>query len=374
MAFDQQRVGAGLRQRDRADVAAGVVEVTRTEHERAIGVDQAPCDVAAAAGGDVEVPLLAGRHGKLVGVGAVGRAERGADRAAVGDHGGGAQVQQPEAVGATDRRGGLDGERVAAGGQVEDAAAVVRITLTERPVGDDRPAVGAGQVPAQVVAVAAGAGEVLRGQRVEVDPLGVGQGEGPAVVLARRPQRVVDGRTQRQGRQHLGRARGDVDRDVVDVVVGAIAAVARTEGHAAVIRRHAVDVVVLDDRDFAATIGREVDRDIAAARGGRHHDAGVVELPVVQAEAGYVERSQPAAVEVQRHVVVVRIGAAVVEGVETDTEAAGQVDLLTELRRRAAGAPDVAVEPSKADAVALVADLGDAQVELGAHRARVDAR
>ena len=378
--LDQQRVVAGLGQRDSAHVVAGrAVHVGRAEHGRAVGVDQPPVHVAAAAGGDVEVPAFIGRAGaELVGVGAVGRAQRAADGGAGHDGRGGRQVDQPEAVGAADGGGSLHGEGVGARGQRDDAIAFGRIALAEGAVGGDHRAIRAGDRPAQVVAVAAGAGEELCCQRVEADEPGLSQRESVPVDLARRAQRGADDVTQHQRGQHLGCAGDDSDRDVVEVVVGEVAAVARAEGQAAVVGRHAADEVVGDDGSFDAAAGREVDRDIAAAAGRRHHDASVVEGSAVQAEArGHqcvqVELCELGAVEVQRDMVVADL--AVVDRVEADAQAASHVHFFAKLRRRAAGAPDTTVEPGKADAVAtrVCVHLGDAQVELGADRARVDA-
>ena len=366
--FHQQRVAAALRQRQR-DVAGRVVEVRRAEHRAAVRRQQPPERVAAAALGDVEVQLVAGRAVEAVGIGLVGRVELAGHGLVDRERGGGAQVEPAEAVGAGNVVGRAHLEGVGAGRQVEDARAVGGIAVAEGLVLHHRPAVGPVQRPAQPVAVAAV--DVDR-QVVEVQPPRLVQRQRELVALAGRAQRGLPHLAQRDRRQRRGRARRHHDGDVVQVVVRAPAAVARAEGGAALGQAQPGDEVVVHDHDLGAALGPQVDRDVAAAVDRGHDDARALPGARVEAQAGHVELGQPGAVEMQRHMVVIAL--AVVRRVEADAEAARQVRFLAEQRRRAAVAPGQRVQPGEADAVALVADLGDAQVEAHLHLRRLHAR
>ena len=191
----------------------------------------------------------------------------------------GAKIQQPITVVAADVVGSLHGQGIGAGLQIENAGAIVGVTSAKRAVGDQVLSARPFQIPAQPVAVMAA--DIHR-EAVEVDALGLGQREGPFVVLARGSQRSADGLAQIERWQHHRGTRRHGYRDVVDIVVGAPAAIARAEGHAAVVGRHPGHEVIGDQRHLGAAIRREVDRNATTPRRRLHDDAGVVKRAAIQ--------------------------------------------------------------------------------------------
>ena len=61
---------------------------------------------------------------------------------------------------------------------------------------------------------------------------------------------------------------------------------------------------------------------------------------------------------------------AIVNGIETHAEAAGEVHFLAELRRGTTITPEVRVQPREADAITLIGYLSNTQVEIDFRRTR----
>ncbi|MCG3170393.1 MAG: hypothetical protein CALGDGBN_01933 [Pseudomonadales bacterium] len=363
--LEQQRVFAvvGQCQRTHILVIRRVVEPRRTEHRAPEGIEQPPACITPAARHDIEEVFLPGHGREAVGVAFVRGIEAAAHRGVGRKLGGLCQIEQPESVAAG---AAVDAEHVVPGAQVEHAQSFGRIAGREGLASHPCPA-RAAQRPAQR--------GIVR-QCIEIHPRRRIERERVAIDLAARAQRPVRGFPQREFRIHRCGAGGERQRHVVQVVVRAPAAVARTEGHPSLVGQHAGDEIILDDRDLAAPFRRQVHRHRAAAVGGPDHEARVVELAVVEPEPRHqrvqVELGQLAAVEVQRDVVVADL--AVVGRVETDTETAAQVRFLAELRRVAAAPPGGGIQPRETDAVALAGDARDAQVEADLDRRRQHVR
>ena len=362
--LDQQRVHAVVGQRDRAHIV--VVHVIRPPHGTAERIQQPPVRVVARIETDpVEVVALARAGAELVDVGFVRGVQRLVQqRGPRRDLGGHRQVQHAELVLA---RAALYRQHVVPRHEFHDRGAIGGVAVAERASRYQR-AARAAQAPVQR--------GVVR-QHIKIRARRLRQIEVETVHLAAGAERSGDGVSEHERRQHLGTSGDDGHRNVVQVIVRAPTSIARAKRHAPVVGREARDEVVLHHGHGRAAVGREPDRDLAAARHGLDHDLRVVEQPAVQAEArGHqrvqVELGKFAAVEVQRYMVVADL--AVVHGVEADAKAARQVHLLSELRRRPAVAKDVRIEPRKADAVTLIADPGDAQVEVDRDAGRDHAR
>ena len=227
VAFDGQGVGAGVRQRSGAVVVHALVP----EEVVAVGIEQAPIGVAAAAAEHIEEIAVASDAVESIQQGLVGRGQLAADGSARGHQRGGGQVQQPEAEVAHGGVGAVDHQRVLTSAQV-DAGVVEPGVVGVVAVAKDRHAISIQHAPDQAVAPA---------HRVKPQLAGCGQREAVALGVTRVDQGAGHQAAQGQG---LGGVGGLAERETIaGVTAGVVVALHRQQIAPAVRQQHAVEIV-----------------------------------------------------------------------------------------------------------------------------------
>ena len=227
VAFDGQGVDPRVRQRG----GAVVVHALLPEQVVAVGIEQAPVGVAAAAAEHVEEIAVTRGAVESVQQGLVGRGQLAADGGARGDQSRRRQVQQPEAEVAHGGVGAVDHQCVLASAQVE-AGVVEPGVVGIVAVAKNRHAISIQHAPDQAVAPT---------HRVEPQLGGCVQREAVALGVTRVGQGAGHHAAQRQGLSGVG---GPPEREAVaGVTAGVVVALHRQQIAPAVRQQHAVEIV-----------------------------------------------------------------------------------------------------------------------------------
>ena len=182
----------------------------------------------------------------------------------------------------------------------------------------------------------------------------------------------AEGRSRQQQHREARRpaaVRGILHVQIVDVVGRTLAAGARAERGASLVRGDAGDGHVLEERlgcaGCAIDVGRHAHGHEGRAAGEADDDLGAMKFPVGEIKRGRGGRADEGVVPVERQVVVVNLGVVVI--VDAETQGVGQVRLLGDARSRATGAEGARVNKGEAHAVRLIglARRRDAEIEGG---------